>query len=310
MKAIKKILMGMIVATAVFGFLGCSDSGTEEDSGLETIILADGFSTSTSRKVTMKATSEGAAGIRIYTVYTLDGSLPELKFQKDAWTADGSPALSLSNIRKYVDYGTAELYEKPITLTETTKINAVSFYMIATDLLPFKTGPVVTADVVVKKDVSGINDAPAPQTGNLTFKLASTGNTITTHYFDTSDNPFVYTYNGTKYEHCYYQFQFSWKGTSKGNWYLYVRQLGKSNPIGYVSADGKSNTNFLAKGVYEGPCLNSSDGTVTDGTLILKTLKGNIFGEATVSNSSFALAIDSNTANETGNVATAIQDAK
>ena len=95
-----------------------------------------------------------------------------------------------------------------------------------------------------------------------------------------------------------------------GNWYLYVRQLGKSNPIGYVSADGKTNTNFLAKGVYEGPCLNSSDGTVTDGTLILKTLKGNIFGEATVSNSSFELAIDSNTANATGNVATAIQDAK
>ena len=140
MKAIKKILIELIVATAVFGFLGCSDSGTEEDSGLETIILADGFSTSTSRKVTMKATSEGAAGIRIYTVYTLDGSLPELKFQKDAWTADGSPALSLSNSRKYVDYGTAELYEKPITLTETTKINAVSFYMIVTDLLPFKTG--------------------------------------------------------------------------------------------------------------------------------------------------------------------------
>ena len=78
----------------------------------------------------------------------------------------------------------------------------------------------------------------------------------------------------------------------------------------YVSADGKTNTNFLAKGVYEGPCLNSSDGTVTDGTLILKTLKGKIFGEATVSNSSFELAIDSNTANTTGNVATAIQDAK
>ena len=56
--------------------------------------------------------------------------------------------------------------------------------------------------------------------------------------------------------------------------------------------------------------MNSSDGTVTDGTLILKTLKGNIFGEATVSNSSFELAIDSNTANATGNVATAIQDAK
>lgn len=35
MKAIKKILMGMIVATAVFGFLGCSDSGTEEDQGLK-----------------------------------------------------------------------------------------------------------------------------------------------------------------------------------------------------------------------------------------------------------------------------------
>lgn len=310
MRAIKKILAGMIIATAVFGFFGCSDSGTEEDSGLETIIMADGFSTSTSRKVTMKASSDGAFGLKIYTVYTLDGSMPELKFQKDVWSADGSPALSLSNIRKYVDYGTAELYEKPITLTETTKINAISFYMVVTDILPFKTGPIASAEVVVKTDVSGIDDAPAPQTGNLTFKLASTGNTITTHYFDTSDNPFVYTYNGNTYEHCYYQFQFSWKGTSKGNWYLYVRQLGKSNPIGYVSADGKSNTNFLAKGVYEGPCLNSNDGTVTDGVLVLKTLKGNDFGTATISSNSFALAIDSNTANATGNVATAIQDAK
>ena len=38
MKAIKKILIGMIVVTAVFGLLSCSDSGTEEDSGLDSIL--------------------------------------------------------------------------------------------------------------------------------------------------------------------------------------------------------------------------------------------------------------------------------
>jgi len=307
MKNLKKIFAGLLMATAAFGFFGCSTDDSEEDEGLTISFTESGTSTKT---VTMKAESEKSGDADVYILYTLDGSEPKVDFAEGKSKADlvgktGNEVLGV------LEYGSASRIASgdSITISETTKITARAFYIVTTDSKPLKTGPLATQDVTVTSSSTAAASADNA-TGAQTFKLAQTGNTNTTHYFDTSDKPFPYTYDGTKYEKCYYQIQFSWKGAGKGNWYLYVREIGKAAPIGNKT----EGTNFLAKGVYTGDCFNDSKGTVTDGTLTLNTLKGNSFGTATITGSSdspsFEISIDSNTANTNGNVAQAINDAK
>lgn len=310
MKSLKKLFTTFLIVTSALMFFGCN-LFPEEDEELTVDFVVTG---TTSKTVKMTASSSKQNGNDVYIIYTIDGSEPKVTMELDVSQneldrAAGNP----DKIREYVNYGTAEFIEsgKSITVAETTTIKAIAFYIISKDLKPLKTGPVTEQEITVAGSPSSNKptDSKDNQTGTLTFKLASTGNTNRTHYFDTSNKTFKYTLNGNEYANCYYQFQFSYKGSGKGNWYLYVRQLGNGKPI----ANTEGTTNFLARGVYESSCFDATDGKVADGTLTLKTLKGNDFGKATVSNDSFSLKIDGDTASATytsGNIATAINDAK
>ncbi len=112
--------------------------------------------------------------------------------------------------------------------------------------------------------------------GSFQFDIASTGNSLQFYYFDTSrTNSFSYENDGTTYDKCYYQFQFTKKTASSGKWYLYMRSgstVLKYNDI-YSDQWGKS---FIAYGNYEGDCFkNNAIADVTPGKLTLYTEKNN-----------------------------------
>lgn len=113
-----------------------------------------------------------------------------------------------------------------------------------------------------------------PVGGSFQFDIASTGTTNTFYYFDTSrTNSFSYVNDGTTYNKCYYQFQFTKKSASSGKWYLYMRSgstVLKYNDS-YSDQWGKS---FIAYGSYEGNCFQSNAiADVAAGKLTLYTEK-------------------------------------
>lgn len=310
-KSFNKFFTGLLIVASALMFFGCN-LFPEEDKALTVDFAVSGTTTKT---VKMTASSSNQKGNEVYVVYTIDGSIPTVKMELGVSPNELDRA-DEEKIRKYVNYGTAEFIKSgdSITITESTEINAIAFYIISTDIKPLKTGPVSTKEIKIASSITpdSITDNAANQTGKLTFNLAKSGNSMSTHYFDTSDSPFKYSYKGTEYDHCYYQIQFSYKGAGKGNWYLYVRQIGNSKPIGNADAG----TNFLAYGVYTGACFNSASLTAADGELTLNTLKGNQFGKVNVTNNSFDLTITKDTADAQGNIITkgnisqAIDDAK
>lgn len=244
MKSLKKIFAGMFVAAAAFGFFGCSD--TEEDENLVVEFTVSGSDSDSSRSVTLKAPEE-YADKDIKIVYTLDGSQPEISFNKTAFAT----AADKTNIAEFVDYGTASLYESDVTISTTTTINARAFYVDAANEKCVMGSDWSSKKVTVTEDTSPSATASnTPPTSAVTFKMASTGNSNTVKYFDTA-NSAVFKYGD---KNAYYQIQFSWKGTSKGNWYLYMREVG-----GGVIANGSNK--FIAKGTYTGSAFDKNSAT-------------------------------------------------
>lgn len=274
MKFNKKMLRGgvhILMMALSLAFVACSDSDTEEDDNLYVEFTVSGSESDSSRTVTMKAPS-GYEDKNIQIVYTLDDSTPELTFDKTSYGTG-------KKIAEYVNYGTASLYEGPITIGETTTIKAIAFYVDATAEKCVKGSAWSSKIVTVtaqKANVAETKTTAGASSGNFTFTLASTGNSNTTHYFDTSSTN-VFKLND-EHENVYYQTSFSWKGKGRGNWYLYMRDLNG----GLVKKDGLT---FLANGSYTGNCFDNSRGEVADGELTL-TNSDNSTGEVTISDKS------------------------
>lgn len=228
MKSLKKIFAGMFVAVAAFGFFGCSDEPEEDESLVVSI-------TGNQNIVTIAAPDE-YDGKDVKIVYTIDGT---------------EPSVRLNSSKTDVDV-TGTVYSDPFEITENTTIKARGYYFDSA-AKTFYQGPVATSAVDYTENSSSNTDKVAsatPPTEAVTFKMASTGNSNTVKYFDTA-NSAVFKY-GEK--NAYYQIQFSWKGTSKGNWYLYMREVG-----GGVIANGS--TKFIAKGTYTGSAFDKNSAT-------------------------------------------------
>lgn len=268
MKNIKKIFAGMLVATAAFGFFGCSDD-TEED---DELVVSFSESGTTEKEITMTAPANYDA-YDVHIAYTIDGSTPDVKFDSTAYntvvTEEGSTNTDkiLARYLEYFDYGTADIYssENKPTFDTSVTITAIAFYVNPTGDngkpkavkgSSAQTYTVSIADSVVTATASDTN------ANGGTFKLSKSGNTNMIHYFDTSDAPF----DSGSYKNCYYQIQFSYKGNGKGNWYLYVRQAGSGtlvNPtaLGFTT----TTTKYVANGTYKSTAFDSTKGTVTTG---------------------------------------------
>lgn len=228
MKSLKKIFAGMFVAAAAFGFFGCSDEPEEDESLVVSI-------TGNQNIVTIAAPDE-YDGKDVKIVYTIDGT---------------EPSVRLNSSKTDVDVTGTE-YSDPFEITENTTIKARGYYFDSA-AKTFYQGPVATSAVAYTENSSSNTDTTAsatPPTSAVTFKMASTGNSNTVKYFDTA-NSAVFKY-GEK--NAYYQIQFSWKGTSKGNWYLYMREVG-----GGVIANGSNK--FIAKGTYTGSAFDKNSAT-------------------------------------------------
>ena len=228
MKSLKKIFAGMFVAAAAFGFFGCSDEPEEDESLVVSI-------TGNQNIVTIAAPDE-YDGKDVKIVYTIDGT---------------EPSVRLNSSKTDVDV-TGTVYSDPFEITENTTIKARGYYFDSA-AKTFYQGPVATSAVDYTENSSSNTDKVAsatPPTSAVTFKMASSGNSNTGKYFDTA-NSAVFKY-GEK--NAYYQIQFSWKGTSKGNWYLYMREVG-----GGVIANGS--TKFIAKGTYTGSAFDKNSAT-------------------------------------------------
>jgi len=127
-----------------------------------------------------------------------------------------------------------------------------------------QAAPQTTAETATQTDAVG---------GSFAFNIASSGNSLQFYYFDTSaTNSFTYTSDGTEYQNCYYQFQFTKKGASNGKWYLYMRSGGQKLKYNDIYSDqwGKD---FIAYGSYEGDCFKNNSTDVTAGKLTLYTEK-------------------------------------
>lgn len=272
MKNIKKIFAGMLVATAAFGFFGCSDD-TEED---DELVVSFSESGTTEKEITMTAPANYDA-YDVHIAYTIDGSTPDVKFDSTAYntvvTEEGSTNTDkiLARYLGYFDYGTADIYSsenKPKFDTSVT-ITAIAFYVNPTGdngkPKAVKGSSAQTYTVSIEGKAETV-DSDANKSGTLNFNLASSGNTNMIHYFDTSASTFKM---GT-YDNCYYQIQFSYKGASKGNWYLYVRQAGSGTLLApTVFGITTSTSKFVAQGTYTGYCFKDSKGAVSDGALTL-----------------------------------------
>ena len=154
----------------------------------------------------------------------------------------------------------------------------------------FYQGPVAEQSVTYADSTAVTTDATTStatgaSSGKFEFTLASTGNSNTVHYFDTSASN-VFKLNDD-YPNAYYQIQFSWKGNGKGNWYLYMRDVNN----GLIKNEAGS-TSFLAKGTYTGDCFNASNGSVANGDLTL-TNTDNTTGTVTITdNTKFTLYVN------------------
>ena len=274
MKNLKKILGGALVAVAAFGFFGCSD--TEED---EELVVEISYNES-SKTVTM-TTPEKYDGKDVYIAYTLDGSDVTVTYDKTAYDS----ATDKSEYGSYFDYGTATIYSGSFKLSESAEIVAKAFYIDSTSAKAV-LGPVAKKSITItNSDADSSTDSDDNAKGTLSFKLSSSGNSNMIHYFDTSDATF--SYNGN--EHCYYQLMFSYKGSGKGKWYLYYRQLANGAIIPYSDSQ-----KYMASGDYTGTCFDKSDGSVTAGTITLKRSSGDEWTSVTVvagDNPSFDLTV-------------------
>lgn len=283
MKNLKKILGGALVAVAAFGFFGCSDEPEEDENLVVSITAYQNY-------VTIAA-PDSYDGKDVKIVYTTDGTEPSVK---------------LNSTKTDVEV-TGTAYSDPFEITETKTVKARGYYFDST-AKTFYQGPVATATATYSESttVSGAttaNTATGASSGNFTFKLASTGNSNTVHYFDT------YTSNVFKlnddYPNAYYQTQFSWKGNGKGNWYLYMRDV--NNGL-IKSADGS--TAFVAKGTYTGGCFNSNSvNSVANGTLTL-TNSDNSTGTVTVENNQFVMYVENSAAASNAIGTVTVSDAK
>lgn len=249
MKSIKKIFAGLLMATAAFGFFGCADSEGDDE-----LTVAFEESGTTEKTVKMTASSSKMGDNEVYIVYTTNGDEPTVKFEAGKGKADLATVTDEKGLLALIDYGTADFVKsgESITLKDSAVVKAKAFYVVKTDNDPLKTGPLSTKEITITPDTTGVTDSDENKSGNLSFKLTKTGNSFSTHYYDTSANTFKYG----ETEHCYFQFQFSTKANGSGNWYLYIRQLGASAPI--VSEAG---TKFVAKGTFEGSCFNKTEVT-------------------------------------------------
>ncbi|WP_191016811.1 FN3 associated domain-containing protein [Treponema zioleckii] len=276
MKALNKIFAGMLMATAAFGFFGCSDE--TEDENLVVEFTVSGSDSDSSRTVTLTK-PEGYEDKDVQIIYTLDESTPEVTFNQANYTAGTN-----QEVAEYIDYGTASLYDSPITVTSTVTINAYAFYIDTTNQKCVKSGDWSTKKVTVASTTGAsttVSDS-IPSTA-VTFNLASTGNSITTKYFDTS-NTNVFKYGD---KNAYYQTQFSWKGTGKGNWYLYMREVG-----GGMIKNGSDT--FIAKGTYSGTAFDKkSVSEITPGEVKLVNSTGSTENTITIANdNSFTLKVN------------------
>ena len=276
MKNIKKLL-GWVAMTFVFCgggvFVSCSDNTEEDDE------LVVGFSESgTTEKTITMTVPEKYDGYEVHIAFTIDGSTPDVKFDSTAYNTvveeEGSNNTDkiLSRYLEYFDYGTADIYSsdnKPKFDTSVT-INAIAFYVNpkGDDGKPKAVKGSSAQSYEVKIEGTEVTATPVASNANGgTFKLAKNGNTNMIHYFDMSNALF----NSGSYKNCYYQIQFSYKGSGKGNWYLYVRQAGTGTLVN-PSVFGVTTTTskYIASGTYTGACFDDSHGQVADGTLSLR----------------------------------------
>lgn len=276
MKNIKMILAGLFIAIAAFGFFGCSD--TEDDDDLVVTI-----SNSSDNLVTIIAPDE-YSGKNVVIIYTTDGTSPKIENVK----ADTSKSTGYS-----ADVTGTE-YEGPFSSTVGTTIKARGYYVDTTKTPigkyqgPVATYTVKTVEAAQINATETVNEATGASSGKFTFALASTGNSMQTHYFDTSSSN-VFKLN-EEHAKAYYQTQFSWTGTGKGHWYLYMRDVGG----GIIKLSDDSKTNFLAKGSYTGDCFNALQ--VKAGSIVLKDSDGNDAGTLTISNDAFTMYVTNSTA--------------
>jgi len=283
MKNLKRVFAGFLAIFAAFVFFGCAD--TEEDDELVVQFTVSGSDSDSTRTVTMKA-PDGYEDKTIYIVYTLDESTPDLVFTKANYKATAS-------VVEYVDWGTASLYENPLTLGETTTVKAIAFYVDEASEKCVKGSEWSTKKVTVtsEKTAENVNEAAGASSGTFSFTLASTGNSNTTHYFDTSSTN-VFKLNAS-HPTVYYQTSFSTGGKGKGKWYLYMRDLNG----GLVKKDG---VNFLANGTYTGSCFDDyKTGEVADGTLILSNTDSTTGSVTITDKSTFSMFVSNTGASET-----------
>ncbi|MBO4404410.1 MAG: hypothetical protein J5780_03660 [Treponema sp.] len=274
MKMLKKICTVIAALSLAFGLASCTN--IQEDEDLIISIEQDGT------VVTLTAPSEYEGNnFKVFIIYTLDGTEPSVSnFNSEAYAANngadkGEPDNWVSKNGEIckglvvVDFGTGD----------SVTIKAKGFYVDESDptSLALMTGP-VASKVLTKPSVSGSSAqtpaADGQKSGKFTFNLTDTGNSNTTHYFDTSKTN-IFKFNDD-YPNVYYQTQFSWKGNGKGNWYLYMRDVNKGLIKNNASAA------FVAKGTYTGACFDSSSGAVTAGELTLLNEAGTETDKVTV----------------------------
>ncbi|MBQ9205258.1 MAG: hypothetical protein IJ158_00915 [Treponema sp.] len=291
MKNIKKCGLLALMSIAVLGFFGCALDDSEED---EKLILDI---SSNNNMVMINAPAE-YDNQTIVILYTDDGTAPSVTYDKSKVTGtDYTTGLTT----------TGTVFTDPFEISADKTIKAIAYYFDASTQKLWK-GKVASTKITYNSNTSvttaaTTSTATGASSGDFTFNLASTGNSNTTHYFDTSATN-VFRLND-EHQNAYYQTQFSWKGTGKGKWYLYMRDLG-----GGIIKPENSDSNFLATGSYTGDCFNDSHGKIADGDLTLSNTDGTT-GKVTISDKTkFKLAVNNTAASSSSLGTFTVADAK
>lgn len=325
---LRKILLGgaaAVLALSSFAFLSCS-TDSEEDDELIVSINPTYNSDKSSATVTMtlSETTYGDSSTKVYIAYTTDGSEPTVEIASGADLTKVTSSTSISDLKQYVNYGSADIYETSLTFKEDTTINAEAFYISGGKLYH---GPIATKAVDVTEttdtttSTSKLSTDGSAYDDNMKFSIASSGNSYSIHYFDTSSyRTFTYTdtTNGnTTYDNCYYQIQFSYKKDGAGNWYMYIRKVGQQAPIG----NSTTGTKYLVSGTYSSDSTMGSvfdkraSDSVNDGTFtLLDNGEATFASNVSMSKNTFTLPITADTTESgtttKGNLTTAIENAK
>ena len=242
MKMIKKLAAVLTAAALVFGVTSCAD--VTEDENLE-------LSISQNSTIVSIDYPDDYDGMEVTVVYNI-GTEPSVDFKAET-----------------ADILIGKKYTGPFSVSfdgagsDSVTVYARAFYKNE-ETGKYSMGPL--ASKVITKNASQTVPSNYATTGTkeglFEFRLSETGNSNTTHYFDTSSTN-VFELDGT-FTKVYYQIQFSWKGKGKGNWYLYMRDVNQGLIKG---ADGT--TSFVATGSYTGSCFDASNGSVAAGALKL-----------------------------------------